>query len=171
MFNIVFINGVFRFHLKCKKLTLIHLCFADDLLIFFKGNIDSIVGVQKILNLFYTYSGLQLNSSKSELFSTGIKAEDLMEIQQATGFQIGTLPVKYLGVPLITRQLSNHDCAPLVARITKRVRHWLTKFLSYAGRLQLIQSVLFNVQNYWCRQFILPKGVLKKISQICSQFF
>ena len=82
-----------------------------------------------------------------------------------------TLPVKYLGVPLITRQLSDHDCAPLVAKITERVRHWATKFLSYAGRLQLIQSVLFNVQNYWCRHFIVPKGVLKKISQICSHFF
>ena len=92
-------------------------------------------------------------------------------IQQATGFRMGALPVKYLGVSLITRQLSVHDCAPLVGKITEKVRHWATKFLSYAGRLQLIQSVLFNVQNYWCRHFILPKGVLKKILQICSQFF
>ena len=103
LLDAVVINGVFMFHPKCKKLTFTHFCFADDLLIFSKGNIDSIIGVQKILNIFYTYSGLQLNSSKSELFSTGIEVEDLMEIQQVTGFRLGTLPVKYLGVPLVTR--------------------------------------------------------------------
>ena len=58
------------------------------------------------LKVFYTYSGLQLNNANSEVFSTGIKEEDLLEIQQVTGFKMGTLPVKYLGVPLITRQLS-----------------------------------------------------------------
>ena len=112
-----------------------------------------------------------MNSSKSELFSTGIKEIELQIIQQATGFKVGILPVKYLGVPLITRQLSEHDCRPLIKKLTDRVRHWATKLLSYAGRLQLIQSVLFNIQNYWCRHFILPKSVLKKINQLCSSFF
>ena len=75
------------------------------------------------LKVFYTYSGLQLNNANSEVFSTGIKEEDLLEIQQVTGFRMGTLPVKYLGVPLITRQLSKQDCAPLVSKITEQVRH------------------------------------------------
>ena len=42
---------------------------------------------------------------------------------------------------------------------------------SYAGRLQLVQSVLFNIQNYWFRHFILSEGVLKAIAQKCSRFF
>ena len=50
--------GVFSCHPKCKRFKLTHLCFADDLLIFTKGNLDSIVGVQNVLKLFYTYSGL-----------------------------------------------------------------------------------------------------------------
>ena len=79
--------------------------------------------MQNVLKLFYTFSNLQLNSAKSEVFSTGIKEEDLLEIQQVTGFNIGTLPVKYLRVLLITRQLSKQDCAPLVSKITERVRH------------------------------------------------
>ena len=99
-------HGVFRFHPKCKKVNLTHLCFADDLLIFSKGSLESIIVVQNVLKLFYTFSGLQLNSAKSEIFSTRIKEEDLLEIQQVIGFRLGTLPVKYLGVPLITRQLS-----------------------------------------------------------------
>ena len=112
-----------------------------------------------------------MNSSKSELFTISIKETKLQIIQQATGFKVGILPVKYLGVSLITRQLSECDCKPLITKLTDRVRHWATKILSYASRLQLIQSVLFNIQNYWCRRFILPKSVLKKINQLCSSFF
>ena len=62
------------------------------------------------------------------------------------------------------------DCEPLVGMITARVKTWAVRFLSYAGRLQLIQSVIFNMTNFWCRQFILPKGVIKQVCQICVGF-
>ena len=65
-------HGVFNYHPKCKKIKLTHLSFADNLMIFTKGYTNSIEGVQKVLQLFYTYSGLQLNSEKSEFFSSGI---------------------------------------------------------------------------------------------------
>ena len=164
-------NGVFSYHPKCKKVKLTHLCFADDLLIFTKGNMDSVVGVQNVLKLFYTFSGLQVNCAKCEIYSSGVNKENLEEIQSYTGFKLGMLPVRYLGVPLVTRRLTEKDCAPLVDKITARISSWTSKFLSYAGRFQLIQSVLFNIQNYWCRHFILPKGVLRRINQICARFF
>ena len=164
-------NGVFSFHPKCHRIQLTHLCFADDLLIFSKGNLDSIMGIQKVLELFFSYSGLQLNNTKTELFSSGVSWVGLEEMHQNTGFKIGLLPVRYLGVPLVTRRLTKNDCAPLVERITARIKGWAVKFLSFAGRLQLIQSVLFSVYNYWCRNFILPKGVLKRINQLCAAFY
>ena len=58
------VHGVFDYHPKCKRIKLTHLCFADDLMIFTKGNLESIVGIQNVLKLFYTYLGLQLNSEK-----------------------------------------------------------------------------------------------------------
>ena len=48
--------GVLSFHPKCKKLKLTHLCFADDLLIFFKGKLESIIGVQNVMQQFYLFS-------------------------------------------------------------------------------------------------------------------
>ena len=87
------------------------------------------------------------------------------------GFKLGVLPVRYLGVPLVTRRLSERDCIPLVDKITARINHWAVKTLSYVGRFRLIQSVIFSIQNYWSRHFLLPKSVLKKINQLCSSFF
>ena len=71
-------------------------CFADYLLIFTKGIVDSMIDSQKVLQLFYTFSGLQLNYAKIEMYSTGIRRKILDKVQQKTGFKIGCLPVRYL---------------------------------------------------------------------------
>ena len=163
-------QGVFKFHPKCKRINLTHLSFADDLLIFTKGELESVVGIQKVLELFYTYSGLKLNCEKNELFSIGVQRQEIERIHQATGFKISKLPVRYLGVPLVTKRLTARDCEPLMEKITARINAWSVKMLSYAGRLQLIKSVLFSMHNYWCRQFILSKGVLKRICQLCAGY-
>ena len=47
--------GVFSYHPKCKKIKLTHLSFADDLLIFSKGHISSIVEIQNVLKTFYIF--------------------------------------------------------------------------------------------------------------------
>ena len=86
-------NGVFSYHSKCKKIKLTHLYFADDLLIFSKGNLESVIGIQRVMQFFYSYSGLQLNSTKSELFHMGVSRHEMDEIQQATGFKVGTLSI------------------------------------------------------------------------------
>ena len=69
-------------------------------------------------------------------------------------------------MPLISTRLTARDCRPLIDKITNRVESWTSKRLSYAGRLQLIRSVLFSIQVYWSSIFILPKEVCKVIDQI-----
>ena len=105
------------------------------------------------------------------MYSTGISRDMLLEMQQLTGFKIGILPVRYLGVSLVTRRLTDRDCLPLVEKIVGKINHWSSRFLSYAGRLQLLQTVVYSIQNFWCRQFLLPKSVLKKLNKLCSSFF
>ena len=51
-------SNLFSFHPKCKKLELTHLCFADDLFTFSKGDLDSIIGIYKVMQVFYSFSGL-----------------------------------------------------------------------------------------------------------------
>ena len=82
----------------------------------------------------------------------------------------GKLPVRYLGVPLISTKLTKRDCAELTKKISNRIQSWNSKFLSYAGRAQLIQTVLYGIQNYWASMFVLPKGVLKDIDKLLRNF-
>lgn len=78
------------------------------------------------------------------------------------GFQLGTFPAKFLGVPLITSKLSLADCMPLLEKVKSRISSWTNKFLSYAGRLQLIKSVIYAIQAYWSAHFILPACCYKR---------
>ena len=81
-----------------------------------------------------------------------------------------TLLVKYLGVPFITSKLKKGDCDEFVQKISSRILSWTAKFLSYAGRLQLIKSVLTGIQNYWAGMFILPKSILKQVETLMHRF-
>lgn len=162
---------IFSYHPKCQRTGLTHLAFADDLLIFTKGHVDSVVGVHKTLELFYKLSGLQINNTKCEIYSTGMDHGSLDVIHSLTGYALSSLPIRYLGVPLLTKRLTMRDCKPLIDKITARIKHWTSRFLSYAGRLQLIQSVIQSMENYWCRHFFLPKGVIKEVISICNKFF
>ena len=83
---------------------------------------------------------------------------------------MGSLPLQYLGVPLISKRLTSVDCKGLIDKMVARIKCWTSKLLSYAGRLILIKSVLFSLQVYWSSLFILPKKVLKQMEQIMRAF-
>ncbi|KAL4279936.1 hypothetical protein GQ457_03G009480 [Hibiscus cannabinus] len=56
-------------------------------------------------------------------------------------------------------------------KIRSKIGQWATKHLSYAGRLQLIKSVVYGMLSYWCRQVMLPKAVIRRVEQLCLRFF
>lgn len=82
----------------------------------------------------------------------------------------GNLPVRYLGVPLISKKLVASDCSSLLEKISGRINSWLSKHLSFTGRLQLLSSILYSIQVYWMSIFILPKRVIRIIEQKFNRF-
>ena len=109
------------------------------------------------------------NPNKSSLFVAGVSSEIKSTLLGILDFTEGLLLVRYLGVPLISTNLKAVDCRVLVDRIVARAKSWTSHVLSFAGRLQLVQSVLFSIQVYWSSMFILPKAVVKKVeSTLCS---
>nr|XP_043619781.1 uncharacterized protein LOC122591585 [Erigeron canadensis] len=78
-------------------------------------------------------------------------------------FEEGSLPVRYLGVPLISTHLLYKDCKILVEKLEKRITDWQNKSLSFAGRLQLIRSVLSSLHVYWASVLILPTRIIKEL--------
>ncbi|XP_022039943.1 uncharacterized protein LOC110942475 [Helianthus annuus] len=51
----------------------------------------------------------------------------------------------------------------LVEKLDNRIMNWQNRFLSFAGRLQLISSVLSAMHIYWSSVFILPARIIKEL--------
>lgn len=92
------------------------------------------------------------------------------EVINLTGFQLGSFPITYLGLPLITSRLKAQDCAFLINRLCSRIENWTSRTLRFSGRLLLIKSVLFNVQGYWASYLFLPIDILDKIRSMFAKF-
>ena len=81
-----------------------------------------------------------------------------------------TSPIKYLGLPLSTKIMTRSDYEPLITKIRSHFLSWTSKALSYAGRLQLIKSVIASITNFWCAAFCLPQNCIEEIESMCSAF-
>lgn len=61
-------------------------------------------------------------------------------------------------------------CSPLKEKIVAKISSWTIKKLTYEGRLQLIQSVLFGIQAYWAQVIIIPAKVCQLIEAYCQSY-
>lgn len=120
--NSLGIEGRMGYNPRCKQLALTHLCFADDLIIFTDGFPTSFGNICATLQNFYSASGLKLTVAKTVLFCAGISSESINEVAATSGFQCGSLLVRYLGVPLVSSGLRHQDCQGLIDKVIAIVR-------------------------------------------------
>ncbi|KAL9270425.1 hypothetical protein AKJ16_DCAP13076 [Drosera capensis] len=135
----------------------------DSYTVAFFKNVWPIVG----LDHFATTSNLEVNTSKSLVFLGGVLDTQKDIIASILGIELGTLLVKYLGVPLTSKKLKNQQYGVLIEKITKRITSWFPRLLSYAGRVQLIKSVLMTVHLYWGQISLIPAGVMEDVAGNC----
>ncbi|XP_010513296.1 PREDICTED: uncharacterized protein LOC104789266 [Camelina sativa] len=163
-------EGSFNYHPSCEALKLTHLCFADDLLIFLEGSELSLRGVMSVLADFAEISGLTMNMEKTSMFCSGLNESCVLRLQSLFNLNLVSLPVRYLGLPLCSKKFSVTDCDPLLSQIRKKLNCWTHKFLSLAGRLTLISTVISGIVGFWTSAFFLPKQVIRRINGLCSSF-
>lgn len=65
-------------------------------------------------------SGLKISMEKSILFMAGNTIQRRDDIQNHFQFATGALPVRYLGLPLLTKRMTILDYLPLIEKIRKK---------------------------------------------------
>ena len=163
-------NANFNFHPKCGGAKITHLAFADDLVLFSRGDPTSIAMLMKELNHFGDYSRLRISFAKSSIYSAGICSSDLEEIMGIIGFTLGSFPFRYLDIPVADSRLSIAQFSPLIDKISKYINAWAGSSLSYVGRTELVKSVLQGVECFWLSILPIPAGVRKKTGQLGKNF-
>ena len=122
------------------------------------------------VSTFRDMSGLVPSIPKSTAFFCNVPNHVKNAILEIMPFEEGVLPVRYLGVPLITTRLVYNDCAVLVEKLDNRITNWKNKTLSFAGRLQLITSVLSSLHMYWASVFVLPTRIVHDLEKKMRDF-
>ncbi|XP_024965156.1 uncharacterized protein LOC112505488, partial [Cynara cardunculus var. scolymus] len=149
---------------------LTHLCFADDLFVFTKGDVQSVEILKKALFLFQQHSGLEPSLEKCEVYFGNVSPNIKEAILECLPFILGLFPICYLGVPLSHARLKISDYGPLIANVKSRILNWKSKFLSFGGRRQLIISVLQFIQLHWMSVFLFPSGITHDLESIFRKF-
>ncbi|KAL9673326.1 hypothetical protein QQ045_029582 [Rhodiola kirilowii] len=85
-------SNEFVFHPKCAGISLSHLMFADDVIIFSKADLGSLMKIKEALSVFHGWSGLEVNVNKSTIYFGGCGEEEQLSFAHAVGFNVGKLP-------------------------------------------------------------------------------
>ncbi|XP_042022898.1 uncharacterized protein LOC121770182 [Salvia splendens] len=118
-------NSNFNYHAKCEKERITHLALADDFMLFGRGDYMSMEILANTMEEFSNCSGLEINKGKSNIFEGGkLAMRDLDEIKGIFGFPLGSLPVRYLGVPLHSKKLNIMHYSPLIEKIASLTKKW-----------------------------------------------
>jgi hypothetical protein len=72
-----------------------------------ENDLEEAKNVKLLLCAFEQLSGLKLNFSKSEMFCYGNANKPGREYSKMFGCEMGTLPFRYLGIPMHHRKLRN----------------------------------------------------------------
>ncbi|WZZ65202.1 hypothetical protein YC2023_076572 [Brassica napus] len=161
--------GYIHYHPRTAELKVTHLMFADDVMIFFDGGSSSLHGVNEALDDFASWSGLRINAAKTQLFKAGVNQIE-SNAMDSYGFTAGSLPIRYLGLPLISRKLKISEYEPLLDKLNSKFRSWTVRTLSFTGRAHLLASVIMGMINFWISTFVLPKGCIRLIDSMCVRF-
>lgn len=97
----------FHYHAVCAEQKITHLCFTDDLILFFRGDVSSVKKIMNVLAEFDECSRLRANMTKSQYFHDGIGGANSW-LQVNTGFSEGTMPFRYLRIPTVGQKLQSH---------------------------------------------------------------
>jgi hypothetical protein len=152
-----------------KSLQISHLLFADDMLVFCRANKKSFKGVNDLLDKMGNNTGLSINRDKSKVyFSKG--CSNIQELLNTLKISEGKLPVRYLGLPLSINYPKAMHFLPLLDKLRAQVGGWASQSLSFAGRLELIKSVLFGNLSYWFQTLAFPISISNEIERILGNF-
>ena len=138
-----------------KRGLLIKAGFADDTLIFCNANIDQMLILRMVLIWFEDVLGLKVNLGKSELVVVGA-VHNFELLVAVLGCKQGSLPMKYLGLPLGAKFKDKTIWNPILEKMERKLAGWKKLYLSKGGRVILIKSTLSNLPTYFLSLFPIP---------------
>ena len=131
-----------------------HLLFADDTIFFVKASQESSATLQALLTRYEKASGQYINVDKSSItFSKRTPGTLKQAVKSKLNISKEGGVGKYLGLPEHFGKRKRDIFSSIVERIIQKAKGWSNKFLSTAGKMMMLQSVLSLIPSHAMTSF------------------
>ena len=149
-----------------------HLLFTDDTMFFLRSNPSSRTTFLKILRLYEEALGQCINRGKSSVtFSSKTPPEVKDRVKACLRIEKEGGTRKYLRLPEHFGRRKRDIFTSIVDRIRQRAVRYATRYLSPAGKMTLLKSVLEAIPNHTMQCFKLPQSLCKRIQSALTHFW
>lgn len=155
-----------------------HTLYADDIMIFYKGDQKYLNAISNFQHDYANCSGQLCSKEKSIIYAGGMTNGIHKALADLMGFKMTYPPFIYLGAPIFVRRPEAGHFLFIADKIKIKLVAWKTCLLSMAGRVWLVKAVilsmtvhcisvynwhasLINKMESWMRNFIWS-GCLEK---------
>jgi len=155
--------------IKVSRLVkILHLLFADDVLIMTSGSPLEWKEIDKLLQIFCSATGLQINWTKTTFHHANIQDQDLEVLKGIFPHSFIHLSQRfqYLGYYIKDEHYKTSDWDWLVMKVENKLGHWCNKWLSIGGRYTLIKATLEGQLVYWMALDAIPILILDKLQKL-----
>ncbi|XP_026399726.1 uncharacterized protein LOC113295610 [Papaver somniferum] len=139
-----------------------HLFFADDIMIFCKGNVKSVRNMVSLLEKYHRVSGQTVCRKKSKIYYDGGSLSRWRTIVDFLGMSLASFPDRYLGVQIMPGAVRYRHICTVIDKVKNQLVVWKGKMLSFQDRVVLVKTV---IASYSIHNMAVYKWPLKFIQQ------
>jgi hypothetical protein len=144
--------------------------YADDTLCIGEASIENLWSLKAMLRGFEMASGLKVNFSKSCIMGVNVSEDFLSMATNFLNCRRGSIPFKYLGLPVGANPRNISTWEPMLNVIKGRLGSWGNKYVSLGGRIVLINAVLSAIPVFYLSYLKMPTKVWKEVVKIQRSF-
>ena len=117
-----------------------------------QGSLQEINAILRNLSL---NAWLSVNKGKSKVFFRKT-CHNKEELRSLLDIHEGAFPTKYLGLPFSINYPKARNYSSLIDKCKSKLEGWSSYTLSFAGRVQLVRSVIQRYLIYWVQSYKFP---------------
>ncbi|XP_026433407.1 uncharacterized protein LOC113330811 [Papaver somniferum] len=166
----LFANHSMNVMVSKKGVAPTYFLFADDILIFYRGNLHSLQNLKNMLVLYEHAFGQCVNYANSKFYFGGGRIFRAISISNYLGMERAMFPDKYLGIQLNPGIVRHIHVRKVVEKIMEKMAGWKGKLLSFQARLVLIKSVISSYVIHSMDVYKWTCTVIKQVERAIRNF-